>query len=1106
MEAVGAAGAIVGLAGSALTGLKHLNDFITVLRDGQIDLSTAQRRLAEHESRLLELRNDYNSLRNSSITDEENALLDSCIKDSYEELKGYRTRLEKMAKTRTRGKSLQRVETAVRMFLSEEDVKKHKSLLQDRIFRLEQFSERVNRVRVNESFQSIRSAATQFHAEDMTMHSQISSALEAASEARERQLQQLSNMQSFWVAHMTAVIEEHNQETRTLIQSSSHSSVLEMKKNMEQTFQTMQLAVRNKDRISQKQQRNSRHLLHDIRDHGHNGADQEVLFPSIFHANVYRTPFGRLRVSRNRMDRYTTGQNHGGPWRVMFRIRFEPYRCFSLKFVEWTCHLTMGINDPSVKIESKMGVLCEDDEVLEALGLIRKPFCGYFFCEIDINGCPKHKKTCESWWWRTKLPSPGKLRRLLDERRFGPHDSLRHAFQKTSSILSVFALHHRLCEQTREQTRADYDNARCGIQYYDMPRCYAAARHLNMEDGWDAERDVVDTRLTKTSEDFDNLARFYPAYYEMLEMLLEIGCRPDRDDWRPVQWAITERYCHILEMHPQYASSDYFQLYSAMKLVRNAAACATMIMRPQWRPYGFSNMPTMLWVGYLGHLLPFRNCIQEMSETLFDIGGLDAVDKELVYDRWFLVLMIHIKPELRTLITGNAGYRTSAGFTIERVCSEIQKAPLDTKFIVTQYVIHYGNAVLVQLLVENGIDIGLIFKSAAEGGVPEIFDFILDSHLERIPVSELKRQLSQPMMQRRISRDSGFVDRLLNLKFLPRQWEPSQKYADHLLGDADGFILNRDHVMQPLIRKGPTESLGSIDIMVDCFIFRYEQEHCRFPEGLRLYLQYGMFATTQYSNFWRQEDVGSRARAFHQVLRRLSASSVFGCGLEYAPRDSSPLDHVAATKGYTPLMVALYAGMIPAIEVLISAGAEITKCAPCGLSALQLAEQNAQGKHPRAYKTSNPYCQSIGGMKKSGRTGLVSCNSDETMLEMLRDALRSRGVEVPEPGLPKVNLEPPPYRPRKASWRFGERIETLLTWLFKPTVVISIEGLRDRVLDIVVVCTFTFLSIARLLQKDAENFVSLVKWALKLLSRPVVMVFIVAWTFTTLWRHFVTAT
>lgn len=52
MEAVGAAGAIVGLAGSALTGLQSLGEFINVLQEGKVDLESTQRRLAEHEFRL----------------------------------------------------------------------------------------------------------------------------------------------------------------------------------------------------------------------------------------------------------------------------------------------------------------------------------------------------------------------------------------------------------------------------------------------------------------------------------------------------------------------------------------------------------------------------------------------------------------------------------------------------------------------------------------------------------------------------------------------------------------------------------------------------------------------------------------------------------------------------------------------------------------------------------------------------------------------------------------------------------------------------------------------------------------------------------------------
>jgi hypothetical protein len=75
----------------------------------------------------------------------EQILLDECIKSSHEEVKRYKKLLEKVAKTRAQRKSFQKVETAVRMYLHGEDFKKHRSILQDRTLRLQEFSERSHR-------------------------------------------------------------------------------------------------------------------------------------------------------------------------------------------------------------------------------------------------------------------------------------------------------------------------------------------------------------------------------------------------------------------------------------------------------------------------------------------------------------------------------------------------------------------------------------------------------------------------------------------------------------------------------------------------------------------------------------------------------------------------------------------------------------------------------------------------------------------------------------------------------------------------------------------------------------------------------------------------
>lgn len=209
-------------------------------------------------------------------------------------------------------------------------------------------------------------------------------------------------------------------------------------------------------------------------------------------------------------------------------------------------------------------------------------------------------------------------------------------------------------------------------------------------------------------------------------------------------------------------------------------------------------------------------------------------------------------------------------------------------------------------------------------------------------------------------------------------------------------------------------------------------------------------------------------------------------------------------------MVALGSGMVLIVKLLLDEGAQITSQTPYGISAFQLAERNAQDDHPRlVYEY---------GWGAYGKSASVSEDTDEVMLELLRETLRSRGEEVPVPRIPDVGTEQP-LRPLHRAYRESidhhsliqilrlhagkvqEWIKILLSWLLKPTANITQESLSKRFEYITVVWFVGLLSVTKLLQPSAKRFVTV---GLRQFSRPVFLAPIMAWVIMMIWRHYVT--
>ncbi|KAF7537050.1 hypothetical protein G7054_g4040 [Neopestalotiopsis clavispora] len=945
MEAVGAAGAIIGLVGSALAGLKSLGEFIAVLQDGEIDLDTTRQRLVEHEFRLSELRTEYDSLPPGFIIPEEKILFDECIKGSHEEVKRYKKLLEKAAKTRMRRTSFQKVETAVRMYLHGEDFKKHRLILQDRTLRLQEFSERSHRIRTTESFQSVMSSAIQHHAEDMAAHTRTADTLQTVSENIARNLQESLNTSLAAEGHITAIMGSYNQETQNLIQASHLSTVQELNEsircNILPTIQNLFNEIQSSDvDLGRRNQQGawSQHQRHNGLYTDEFGDSRGII------RKIYWTPFGRLHVFRGRKSTAAESLN-ADKIGAAYWIKFDPNRLFSRNFVEWRLFLNTGCTGPPTTIWCNVGALCEDVEVIDALGLIHE----YFDCSHET------------------FPGGGCL-------------------------------------------------------------------------------------------------------------LLEAGC--ESDNWDDLISDVTRKTFHVMTSHTRYASTDFFRFHSPIKLVQIAAqrSFVTEWFGPavfQYLPSAVTPIGTVrIWTSrdgvetHLGNLLPHENLFHELEETIFDIGGINALNERFQYDRWLLVLMSYMQPSLRTLMTSEAGNCRKASswdFSIERVIKEIEDDHEYMKIQVADYLGFNGSLSLLQFVIQKGFDPSALVSPAGRRGSPEIMDLVLQSCLEQERSPHSLDFIHNPFVKLRITQDLVFRARILDLVV------SGARQSSHQSHDFDGalFSLNGDAFLVSEMTIGHLMLTGPAEP----------------PEYIRG-VAYGSC-----------EDLGRHTSALHQVLQQLLSSSAFGCGLEHVPK-VKPYQQEPDIEEYTPLMLALHGGMIPAVKMLVEAGAAIRNCAPCGRSALQLAECNAQSHHPRAIWTI-VYWRPDGVSQPQ----YVSMSADEEMLQILRNALRSRGEEAADPFLSRQDFAKSRWPlVSKVFWRALERIEVFFYWLFSPVVRVSMEDVGERLSYVVVVFTIAFLSIGQLLRLKIDGNLS--GGLLRLLSRPVVMIPVVALIIRGLWRHY----
>ncbi|KAI0163358.1 hypothetical protein BJ166DRAFT_497998 [Pestalotiopsis sp. NC0098] len=358
MEAFGAAGAGVGLLGSAVSGLKELRDFIGAIQDGPYDLEMARRRLDQHAAFLPKLQAEYDTRYDACISVEERADFVRCLQDCQEDVKRYKEVLEKASKTRTRGKGLQKLEAGARMYFSEDDFKKQKSTLLDRTVQLQTFINRAHRSFTGQSLRGIESSMTQQHAENINMHSSTQSSLQdkfslvvtqlatkekmtlgidsienqckAMAKSIEISQKQAMSMHSSMDASTTTIVRtmEGNHREVQIIQNSQQATLQGLQENMSQFLLIAQfLTARSGHGIAPLGRRSSRQRIQERVRVSDDSAETAQVPSYIWQPGAVRkhkTPFGRLYVFVD-----TDSDHHSREkTRTSYFIRFLPLRSF----------------------------------------------------------------------------------------------------------------------------------------------------------------------------------------------------------------------------------------------------------------------------------------------------------------------------------------------------------------------------------------------------------------------------------------------------------------------------------------------------------------------------------------------------------------------------------------------------------------------------------------------------------------------------------------------------------------------------------------------------------------------------------------------------------
>ncbi|KAI1496090.1 hypothetical protein F5X99DRAFT_414432 [Biscogniauxia marginata] len=783
-----------------------------------------------------------------------------------------------------------------------------------------------------------------------------------------------------------------------------------------------------------------------------------------------------------------------------YTVRFVPFAWFSRTLVEWRCFLATSQNIPFLALSCACGTICDDDDVMDALGFV-----------TSNEKIPRGSNYSPYY---TKTPDSRKVRRLLDENRFSrssilpaPHDEYRQ------DVLSAFVKYHQLCKQGRR-------------------------RHLIFQD------DICDYR----ESDPVYQAHFYAEYFEVLKLLLERGFQPSLSSWESLlEKVFVDRY-HVMADHPELRGLIDWTC-SAPLLIQNAAGFTIPLNYSTLFPseygiriyssgYRYTTCTPAITSG-LAPLIAFDGCIEIIRREVLDL--MDLAADEMKLDRWILVIFSASRPNLSTILNLYLETYQSASlkslFRFENVLEEIRLSSSQERRALIQCLGLHGRLDMLKPLSLSREEIQEVLFFAAQDQDTEKFNlplqlghcggpvniFFLFSLFCGVPHTK--------MVQDRLISDSTFRELFIDILISGRVVRPDTASS---ACENKGFsiepiydILQSAPMLKLLVRSGSEELPEYVDILVSGLIQRYEEAGFTTRNGIQDFLHKAMVSHLRYNR--SAEDIIRPLCLFH-ILRQLTMSVSFQSEIDDTCYHKSPIWNfwgysillTPSTEGYTALMIALGCGMIPAVQILVDAGASILLPTPAGKSPLQLANENVQSSHPRQWFTL-PNGKDDLVLSTDDQRGCcprdfwVAESTDKAMLEILLEALRDRGEEAnlasPTKPLPSKWSEPIHYSHRSTyiipctailslmgtlTTLIKSKTRSALVWLTRPRY--SFDDPRAfcwACIHFLVVTALGLLSVLHFLKLEYGGHAHKV---VNLLSRPVVLLSLVVWILAWLFR------
>ncbi|KAI5921098.1 hypothetical protein F4810DRAFT_712917 [Camillea tinctor] len=970
MEAIGFTSALVQLGSATFHFYQQLRSLQKTIKHSKEDITTASRRLCQHEEFIQELKSNFETIPCDHLAPDLYALFQQCLVDSEREVQQFRSLLENIGKHRFKSRPLQALETGTRLYLNEDSIQKYCRLLDSQMTRFLYFQTSAQNSQMSAAYSDIGERLTQQGDKALTFYATSESLMQSMETTILSELQGIANELKSKKINPPSL---EQSDTRSISRPKAYTC----RKGKPIRFQ-WELARRGRYAVLSKN---------------------------------YRIPCCSIAVTVYRNLPHWDNEHE-----FSYAVRFKPFTWLSNMVVEWRCSLTTTPTIPFLSLSCACGTICEDTEVLDALGFV-------------VGSSTHFNKACYLEW-DTKIPDSKRVRRLLDEGRFsrGSMVPRRHAGPSRHSekdILSAFVNYHQLCKRDMYPDRSS--------RWVPLYIC--------------CESDPV------------YQARFYTEYYETLKLLLERGFQPNFSSWNLLLEKASRDRCHVTNEHPELRGSIDWS-YSVPLLIQNAAGfvaplgfevalidpCKIQLHINELLdeyPSGISSI--------LCPLIHLENCTEIIKRELLDFDPPDLAADEMKLDRWILVLFSAFRPDISALLDSYLEtYQTMSLKSLFRLGSVLEEIPLSIysppkKRALLQYIGYHGRFDMIASIWPPNAG---SYSYLSHCYLDQLYSFAARSHDARkfdqiLGLSHCGKYLSGNVLHTRMVQDrlvhdlifrKSLIDSLMSDRLV--QSNPSHHTQnEHTYAYEPIWNVLGSWRMKTLLAHGKAPKLPEyVDILLSEMIQRYETAGLMAENVIA-----ELIGTALIDRFdcYDAEDILQPLHVF-QVLEKLIMSASFKKDIDTMRPPIKQLGLYSYSGGTrwsaepipetdSALKIALGCGMKPAVKILVDAGASILPCTSMGKSPLQLAYENAQSSHPRQWftfryeKDNTISLPSISHSSRDHTKLWVAESTDKEMLEILLKALRDRGEEA---GIPTQ-----PSAPSNRSASLKSKAKKALIWL-----------------------------------------------------------------------------